>query len=173
FFSSRRRHTRSYGDWSSDVCSSDLMSRVERSGANILRAMVELVPGGALITQALDKYGVFERAGSWIEQQFRTLGMTGAMFRQALDRFLDSLGWRDIFHLGDVWDRAKRIFTEPVVRLIDFAKGLVLGILRMIRDAILRPLARLAEGTRGYDLLKAVLGQDPITGEPVPRNAET
>src|SRR5207248_8374843 len=26
FFSSRRRHTRSYGDWSSDVCSSDLDS---------------------------------------------------------------------------------------------------------------------------------------------------
>src|SRR6266705_5264290 len=30
FFSSRRRHTRSYGDWSSDVCSSDLIP-VERS----------------------------------------------------------------------------------------------------------------------------------------------
>src|SRR5207248_8516038 len=29
-FSSRRRHTRSYGDWSSDVCSSDLrVGRVE------------------------------------------------------------------------------------------------------------------------------------------------
>src|SRR6266705_6470081 len=27
FFSSRRRHTRSYGDWSSDVCSSDLLKR--------------------------------------------------------------------------------------------------------------------------------------------------
>src|SRR5438094_6880963 len=27
FFSSRRRHTRSYGDWSSDVCSSDLMPK--------------------------------------------------------------------------------------------------------------------------------------------------
>src|SRR5437867_10340710 len=27
FFSSRRRHTRSYGDWSSDVCSSDLRFR--------------------------------------------------------------------------------------------------------------------------------------------------
>src|SRR3989454_8866648 len=26
FFSSRRRHTRLQGDWSSDVCSSDLMS---------------------------------------------------------------------------------------------------------------------------------------------------
>src|SRR5216683_5228097 len=29
FFSSRRRHTRSDRDWSSDVCSSDLDSRVE------------------------------------------------------------------------------------------------------------------------------------------------
>src|SRR5207248_3744432 len=35
FFSSRRRHTRSYGDWSSDVCSSDLMHEIledERTG---------------------------------------------------------------------------------------------------------------------------------------------
>src|SRR5207248_6901629 len=29
FFSSRRRHTRSYGDWSSDVCSSDLKLHTE------------------------------------------------------------------------------------------------------------------------------------------------
>src|SRR6266496_5831691 len=29
FFSSRRRHTRSLRDWSSDVCSSDLRSRIE------------------------------------------------------------------------------------------------------------------------------------------------
>src|SRR5690348_18448298 len=28
FFSSRRRHTRWTGDWSSDVCSSDLVSRI-------------------------------------------------------------------------------------------------------------------------------------------------
>src|SRR5437867_10792089 len=31
FFSSRRRHTRSYGDWSSDVCSSDLGECVFKS----------------------------------------------------------------------------------------------------------------------------------------------
>src|SRR5256885_5771945 len=29
FFSSRRRHTRLQGDWSSDVCSSDLPSRTQ------------------------------------------------------------------------------------------------------------------------------------------------
>src|SRR2546421_4090986 len=34
FFSSRRRHTRSDRDWSSDVCSSDL-SRIENGDDNI------------------------------------------------------------------------------------------------------------------------------------------
>src|SRR5574340_734595 len=33
FFSSRRRHTRSFGDWSSDVCSSDLPPHATRAHA--------------------------------------------------------------------------------------------------------------------------------------------
>src|SRR5256885_14285462 len=37
FFSSRRRHTRLQGDWSSDVCSSDL----EEIGANIVKRALE------------------------------------------------------------------------------------------------------------------------------------
>src|SRR5437867_6120196 len=35
FFSSRRRHTRSYGDWSSDVCSSDLLGDDARQVGNL------------------------------------------------------------------------------------------------------------------------------------------
>src|SRR4029079_16863090 len=60
-----------------------------------------------------------------------------------------------------------------IARLLDFGKTLAGQILGFIRQAILLPLARLAEGTRGYDLLKAVLGEDPVTGQPVPRTAET
>jgi hypothetical protein len=149
------------------------MSRVDRSAANILRAVVEFIPGGALITQALDNYGVFDRVGSWVEQQIRTLGITGASIRQAIEDFVRPLGLSDIFRLGDVLSRARRIFTDPIDRIISFARNLGAGILRFIREAILRPLARLAERTQGYDLLKAVLGQDPITGDPVPRTADT
>ena len=149
------------------------MSKVDRSAANILRAVVEFIPGGGLITQALDNYGIFDKAGKWVEEQIQTLGMVGSSFKKAISDFIDSLSWRDIFHLGDVWDRAKRIFTDPIIKIISFVKGLVLGFLGLIRDALLRPLAKLAEGTQGWDLLKAVLGQDPITGDPVPQNAET
>jgi len=149
------------------------MSRVERSAANILRAIVEFIPGGALITEALDKYGVFDKVGTWIEKQLDTLGLTWSSIRAAIDQFLDSLSWRDIFHLGDVWDRAKAIFTTPIQKIKDFVVGLAEAIIAFVRDAILKPLAKLAEGTRGWDLLIAVLGRNPITGEPVQRNAET
>src|SRR6266704_3683578 len=36
FFSSRRRHTRSKRDWSSDVCSSDLVGKLLRRPAGLL-----------------------------------------------------------------------------------------------------------------------------------------
>ncbi len=149
------------------------MSATDRSAANILRALIEFMPGGHLITQALDNHGVFNKAGEWVEQQMAALGDIGSSIGNALDAFLDSLSWTDIFDLGGVWDRAKRIFTTPVDQIIDFAGNIVSGILALVREAVLRPLAALAEGTAGYDLLKAVLGQDPITGDPVPRNADT
>lgn len=149
------------------------MSRVEPSAANILRALVEFIPGGGLIVQALDKYGVFDKAGAAVEREINALGISGAMIRNAVMEFVNGLGPSDVFHLGDVWERAKRIFTDPIGRIIRLAVNLGLTILRLVRDAILAPLAKLAEGTRGYDLLKAVLGKDPITGAAAPRTAET
>src|SRR5438094_8020423 len=43
FFSSRRRHTRSYGDWSSDVCSSDLAEEAARLPVELLRPDARLL----------------------------------------------------------------------------------------------------------------------------------
>ncbi|MGB5708701.1 MAG: hypothetical protein WBM41_17965, partial [Arenicellales bacterium] len=151
------------------------MRSVDRSAANILRAIIEFMPGATLITQSLDNHGVFNKVADWAEKQIKSLGMIGSMFSNALDEFIDSLGLSDLapWNWGSVWNRAKRIFTEPIARLISFVNGLVTDILKFVKDAILKPLAALAEGTRGYDLLKALLGEDPITGEPVPRNADT
>ena len=108
-----------------------------------------------------------------METRIRGLGLVGSALKGALTKFLDSLTWTDIFDLGGVWDRAKAIFTRPD-RSPDqsSARRLVGDIITFVKDAILLPLAKLAEGTRGYDLLKAVLGQDPITGEAVPRTPE-
>ena len=148
------------------------MRSTDRSAANILRGLVELIPGGHLISQALDNHGVFNKAGAWVEQKLATLGDIGSDIVSGLKRFVDSLSWTDIFDLGGVWDRAIHIFTDPIGRLISFGGTVALELLKMVKDAVLKPLAALAQGTAGYDLLKAVLGEDPITGEPVPQSAD-
>src|SRR5215467_2865035 len=55
FFSSRRRHTRLQGDWSSDVCSSDLVHRGDRrrhgQGSRLVRQRVGLLEPGEGLDQ--------------------------------------------------------------------------------------------------------------------------
>src|SRR2546421_7544525 len=57
FFSSRRRHTRSDRDWSSDVCSSDLLLALDAAAdrraaqAELLHAVLELAHGEIRVLQ--------------------------------------------------------------------------------------------------------------------------
>jgi len=148
------------------------MSSVERSAANIMRAIVEFLPGGFLITQVLDKYDVFDEAAGFMKTQLDSLSLTGSTIKRSIDDFLDSLSWKDIFNLSSVWDRGKRIITAPITQVINLGKSVVSAIIDMVKKAVLKPLAALAEGTQGYDLLKALLGEDPITGDPYPATAE-
>lgn len=149
------------------------MAPVERSALNVLRGLFELIPvTGPLLVQALEHYGILQRAATWLETQVRALGLAGSSLTAALRKFVESLGVLDVLSPGDVWARAKPIFTEPIDRLIATGRAAVTEFLSIVREAVLLPLARLAEGTRGYDLLKAVLGEDPVTGQPVPRTPE-
>lgn len=146
---------------------------VDPSPGNIVRAIIEFLPGGGFVVQALENSGVFDKVGNWVAGQLKSLGMVGSSFKTAITDFLKSLSWKDIFNLGGVWERAKAIFTGPVAQLISFVKGLISGIIQFIKEAILKPIAKLAEGTEGYNLLKGILGKDPITNEPVTPGAET
>jgi predicted XRE-type DNA-binding protein len=142
------------------------MSKVDRSGANILRALIEFIPGGGLIVQALENHGIFEKGGKFIEDQFAALRDLGGAVWDGLMEFVDSLGVRDIFRLGSLWDRAKRIFTVPVDKAIAFGKGLVSGIAELVKDAIVKPLGRWAAANiPKWNLLVGVFGKNPISDE--------
>ena len=102
------------------------MSAVDRSAANILRALVEFLPGGGLITEALDNAGVFEKAGAFVDQQISSLGLTGATIKAAVTEFIAGLSLKRIVtEPGTVWAEAERIFTGPIDQIISTAKGLV------------------------------------------------
>lgn len=146
---------------------------VDRSAGNLLRGAIELMPGGVLVTQALANHGIFDRVSAWIEPRFAALRDLGASLIESIRRFIADLGVGDLLDPVGVWNRARNLVVSTVDRVLNFARNLASGILDLIRDAILRPLAGLAAGTRGWDLLCAVLGRNPITGEAVPRTAAT
>src|SRR2546421_666622 len=67
FFSSRRRHTRSDRDWSSDVCSSDLMNNGRKPGT------YEDIPNisskyGKIEAETIKKYETLRNSNMDIEQ---------------------------------------------------------------------------------------------------------
>src|SRR5256885_5246056 len=77
FFSSRRRHTRLQGDWSSDVCSSDL---VHERTAELRETQLEIIQRLAAATESRDEEtGLhLERIGLLCERVGLALGLTTA-----------------------------------------------------------------------------------------------
>src|SRR5256885_9071718 len=81
FFSSRRRHTRLQGDWSSDVCSSDLKRPVIYTGGGVINSgpeasklLRELVQAtGFPITSTLMGLGAYPASGkNWLRSEEHT-----------------------------------------------------------------------------------------------------
>src|SRR5256885_11254155 len=65
FFSSRRRHTRLQGDWSSDVCSSDLATIVREASGRGYGADIIIEATGVL--QALPEgFDMLRRGGQYV-----------------------------------------------------------------------------------------------------------
>ena len=149
-------------------------SSVDRTPANVLRGLIELVPGGGLIVQALDNHKIIDRAAAWFMTQIATVANLAGTLKDALVSFITNLPKTDIvLHPFDTWDKAVKVFSGPIDQAKSFIAGLANGFIELIKDAILRPLGGLAQGLPGYDLLKAVLKKDPVTGDPHPRNADT
>jgi hypothetical protein len=147
----------------------------ERSAANVLRGLVELLPVvGHQIEEALNKYGVFEKAGNWLEKQFDKLKALGRAIVKDWDDFIDDLGWTDIRHPIKVIEDGLGVFKRALVRIAEFIEGVISDIIDLIKEAILIPLGKLAKekAPAAWDLLCAVLGKDPITKEPVERSPE-
>ncbi len=146
---------------------------VARTGVNILRALVECIPLGLLLVNVLEANGLLQRGGAVAEREFAR--MTGAVadLKDAFNRFMSKLETLDFANPWRVWESAKQMFSAPIDRLKSAGTALVDVVLELVKQAVLQPLARLAQPTPAWDLLCAVLGKNPITGEAVQRSPQT
>src|SRR3712207_7792930 len=78
FFSSRRRHTRYWRDWSSDVCSSDLVAKEygsisDTKNTGALRKQLKSKGGGIIIT-SVQKLLTLVKSKSFVRSEERRVG---------------------------------------------------------------------------------------------------
>src|SRR5205807_4180240 len=105
FFSSRRRHTRLQGDWSSDVCSSDLKLMVERGlSLSRERAQAMILAGRVLVNgQKIEKSGSAIEQGAEIRllgEEMKYVGRGGLKLEAALHHWKIDLTGRTCLDIG-------------------------------------------------------------------------
>jgi hypothetical protein len=148
-------------------------AKVDRNAGNSLRGAIEMIPGGSLITDALNAHGVFDKVSAWASSQLEVLKDIGASLWQDIENFIKGFNPTDLLDPGGLWDQAKAIVERPIGRIKAFATSLKDGIVALIKEAILKPIAAFAQKSNGYPLLCAVMGKDPITGEAVAQEPES
>lgn len=145
---------------------------VDRSPGNVFRAIVEFIPGASLVTDAINNAGIFDKVANWAWSQLKGVVSAFGSLGQAIIDFAKSIGAKDLLNPGAAVSRGMHLVEDPIAQIKSLAAGFIDAILEFIREAILRPLGKLAEGTDSYDLLKGVLGEDPVTGDAVDNQAD-
>src|SRR2546426_8261585 len=123
FFSSRRRHARLQGDWSSDVCSSDLIEIPLALGVIIagVRVATVISVGTGTIAAAIDAGGLGRYIFRGLRMNDNTLILAGAVPAAVMALVADLLlGWVEwLFTKGGiVWLRGRRAITAFLIVLI-------------------------------------------------------
>ncbi len=147
---------------------------IPRNGYRFLEAALDIIPGGRILQDKLEEMGLMSRAAAWIDDQILAWkGMVHDVL-SAIQRFWNQLSLRDLASPIQVFERAGQILHSTIIRLVDIALDAARSLLELIKEVLVDQVAGfIEENTSAYPLLRVILGQDPIRGEPVPRNGHT
>lgn len=145
---------------------------VERSGMNILLAGLQLIPGGDLFRQVLERLNALNDAAAWIDGRMSDLMSMVSSIGNRFTQFMDSLSLDDIGNPEGVLNRVADLFRGVFNDVTGFMTRAAVDFLEMIKRIMLRLIVDFVRERipRLYPLLRVALGHDPVTGEDVPRN---
>lgn len=146
--------------------------QVDRSLYNIVSAFLMLTESGEEYLNKLNESGKLQELSDWLYAEVERLDVSVETVTNAFSEAWDLLDLNAVLHPIDTFTRLYNIFSGPVTRLFNFVVNVALKVLGLIKDWLLGLLKEYANNIPGYPLLRVILGQDPLTGEEVPRTAE-
>ncbi|GAA3152223.1 hypothetical protein GCM10017687_82410 [Streptomyces echinatus] len=144
---------------------------VEAPTVEILGDFLKLI-GKEQTLEQLRERGTLQQAADWLDTQFATfVGIKNDLVQLFTD------AWRAIQpqNLPRLLDTLPDLAARAVAlvrRIAAFTATIMAKALELVKQALIGPLGDRARRVTGFPLLTVIIGQEPFTGEPVPRNAE-
>lgn len=141
---------------------------VSATTVEILEDFLKLIGKETELEQMREK-GTLQKTADWLDTQVGTFtSLLGEL------RGLITAAWDAIqpANLANIADNLASLATQAggfLQRVWDFAAGVALKVLELVKESLLGWLSSQASSVRGYSLIKVIIGKDPFTQEVVPR----
>ncbi|MEL6697903.1 MAG: DUF4157 domain-containing protein, partial [Bacteroidota bacterium] len=130
---------------------------VERNGKTLIKGLMGIIPGGNMLYNKLDEYGLIDEAFQWLESQLGTIGLSLSSLEKALEDAWEDMGLTLGIsgNLRVLYNKFKPLFD----RVVSFAKSAVQKLLELVKKGLLKPLvAYLEKNSEAYKLATKVIG---------------
>ncbi len=132
--------------------------RVQRSPHTLLQGLMGITPGGTLLFQKLDEYGLIDKAFEFINSQIASIGFSLSRIEKALEDAWNEMGLT--LGIEGNLEVLRKQFTGLYTELEAFATAKAQELLEWVKEALITPLvAYLEENSDAYRLATKVLGQ--------------
>lgn len=142
---------------------------VNATTVEILEDFLLLIDKQTELEQMREK-GTLQKTADWLDTQVGTftslLGELRGLITSAWDAIQPS-------NLANIADNLSALAAQAggfLQRVWDFASGVALKVLELVKESLLGWLSSQAATVRGYSLIKVIIGRDPFTNETVERS---
>ncbi|WP_281233224.1 eCIS core domain-containing protein [Flavobacterium gelatinilyticum] len=141
---------------------------VSATTVEILEDFLILIGKETELEQMREK-GTLQKTADWLDTQVGTFNSLLGELRSLITAAWDAI---QPSNLANIADNLLALATQAgafLQRVWDFASGVALKVLELVKDSLLGWLSAQAASVRGYSLIKVIIGRDPFTGETVAR----
>lgn len=144
---------------------------IERTGHTFIEAAFDIMPGGRKLHEKLNELGALDEAAQWIDNGIAAVESLVSGVVGRVERFWSGLTLDSLASPSQIFEDAGNIIHSTINDIITFATNAAKELLEIVKRWLLdQVVGFIKEHTTAYPLLCVILGQDPITEQPVDRN---
>ncbi len=146
---------------------------VDKTPLTLLDAVLDIIPiGGTMVKWVLDYFEATNPVANWLFDSVKRFSDLISSVESRFENFWNGLSISDVGDPEGVMGDVANLFQGIVTDIVSFVGEVGGEFLTIVTDLAIKVLATFVKEyfPDAYDLLTVLLGEDPVTKEPVDRN---